>query len=718
MTQLFKTVSGKLLLATGAAIATIVLGYSAYSGWHVSQSVDRQVMELATEKAGQVAQKVAVEVTQATAAGAALSGGLAGYLATGEATRSDIIAMIGGVPAQYDTLFGAWMTGIPGGPTNTLLTGDGAMNEAGVFTPYWTKSDSGALNLSTFTVDTAQQWYALPLETGHSIITEPYLTPTGFLLTSVAVPVVVNGETVGIAGVDIGLGDLTAMMQEMRAFDGGLVQLVDSGGKWLANPDPADLTQAYDEPGADRVTAALADDTPRVIRDMPGGGVRLIYPFTAPGMNRTWAAILDVPAEVFTAPVRREVTATVVSGALTLIMALATIYMTATALVRRPLGRMLAAVNGLAEGVYDTPVQGADRSDEIGAMAASVESLRMSLLEKKTLEQAQEHAQAEQARVVERLATGLKALAAGNLDAEIRQRFTDGYEQLRIDFNETLARLAGLIRSISASTEAIAGSVGEITGASTDLSHRTERSAATLEQTAAALRELTDAVRAAADGARQADRLVATANDTAQTSSRVVDQAVAAMGAIEVSSGQIGNIINVIDDIAFQTNLLALNAGVEAARAGESGRGFAVVASEVRALAQRSSDAAREIGALISESGRQVTHGVELVDQANAALEAIIASIADISSHVSTIAQSADEQATGIEEINTAVAELDRTQQQNAAMFEETAAACTALDDEAKGLEALVGQFQLTDATRRPSDGTIPSTQYRSPNAA
>jgi len=231
------------------------------------------------------------------------------------------------------------------------------------------------------------------------------------------------------------------------------------------------------------------------------------------------------------------------------------------------------------------------------------------------------------------------------------------------------------------------------------LSRRTERQAATLEETAAALDELTASVRSAAEGAGLANQVVSDAKSSAEASGVVVQEAVDAMEEIQTSSSKISRIINVIDDIAFQTNLLALNAGVEAARAGEAGRGFAVVASEVRALAQRTSDAAREINDLISTSSQHVGRGVDLVGQAGSALQQIVESVSNIAVHVSEIAVSANEQSSGLAEINTAVNQLDQVTQQNAAMFEETTAASHSLTKEAENLSETTAQFRIGEET-------------------
>ena len=304
---------------------------------------------------------------------------------------------------------------------------------------------------------------------------------------------------------------------------------------------------------------------------------------------------------------------------------------------------------------------------------------------------------AEQSKVVEQLAEGLRRLSVGDVRYTIAETFPAGYEQLRQDYNAAVVSLREVVNQITESAQTIKANSGEISNAADDLSRRTERAASTLGETAAALTELTVSVQSAADGASQANTTVRGARTNAESASVVVKEAIAAMDRISESSSKISKIISVIDDIAFQTNLLALNAGVEAARAGEAGRGFAVVASEVRALAQRSSEAAREINQLISESGQEVGRGVALVDQTGEALRSIVANVSEIASHMSEIATSAEEQSSGISEINLAVTNLDQTTQQNAAMFEETTAASFSLAQEATNLAEAVSRF-VTDS--------------------
>jgi len=318
-----------------------------------------------------------------------------------------------------------------------------------------------------------------------------------------------------------------------------------------------------------------------------------------------------------------------------------------------------------------------------------------------------------QGRVVETLRTSLEKLAEGDLTARIETAFTQDYDRLRVDFNEAASRLQTAMRGVIENAELIQGEASEISNAADDLSNRTERQAAALEQTASALDELTASVKSSADGASSADALVDGARKDAEASGDVVREAVGAMGEIESSSQQISKITGVIDDIAFQTNLLALNAGVEAARAGEAGRGFAVVASEVRALAQRSSEAAREINVLISASDGQVRRGVDLVDQAGKALAGIVVSVQKISQNVSEIALSSQEQSAGLAEINTAMNQLDQVTQQNAAMFEETTAASHALTREAQTLTQTMGRFQTDREATAPENVVSPRFSNR-----
>ncbi len=313
----------------------------------------------------------------------------------------------------------------------------------------------------------------------------------------------------------------------------------------------------------------------------------------------------------------------------------------------------------------------------------------------------------------ETIAAGLDALARNDLTHRITGAIDPAFERLRDDFNLAIRQLDDTMGAVLAASGSVGGGADEISQASDNLSRRTEQQAASLEETAAALDQITATVKRSAEGARQASTAASSAREEAQRSGGVVQDAVSAMSAIEASSNQITQIIGVIDEIAFQTNLLALNAGVEAARAGDAGKGFAVVASEVRALAQRSADAAKEIKALIATSSAQVEQGVKLVDATGAALQGILSKVAEIDGLISEIALSSQEQATGLAEVNTAVNQMDQVTQQNAAMVEEATAASASLKSEARQLAHLIGQFSTGAGAPARSANPVARQQAR-----
>jgi methyl-accepting chemotaxis protein len=398
--------------------------------------------------------------------------------------------------------------------------------------------------------------------------------------------------------------------------------------------------------------------------------------------------------------------------------------------VANPLAKIASAMRALASGDHAIVLPMEDRKDEIGEMTKAVLVFRDAAVDKIRMQREAEEARVrgeedrrrvqeeaiaqERAMVSRSIGAGMAKLAAKDLTFRLTDDLPEAYTTLQDNFNYAIEQLEQALMSVNGSAGTISSSTQEVASSADELSKRTEQQAASLEETAASLDQITATGKKAAEGAKHARDVVATAKLDAERTGEVVRKTVEAMGGIEKSAQQINQIIGVIDEIAFQTNLLALNAGVEAARAGDAGRGFAVVASEVRALAQRSAAAAKEIKGLITTSSAQVSGGVELVAETGKALERILDQVNDISKVVTDIASGAQEQATGLEQINSAINQMDQATQQNAAMVEETTAASHALAQETNKMAELIAQFSVGGAadvslTRRTSPAGISS---------
>ena len=394
----------------------------------------------------------------------------------------------------------------------------------------------------------------------------------------------------------------------------------------------------------------------------------------------------------------------------------------------------------LADGDTQSVIPYAERADEIGGMARSVAVFRQAAIRNAELEasaeqnriaaereraemqaRAEAEAEARLSRATSTLAAGLQRLAAGDLLTAIEEEFAPQFEALRHDFNTSVRQLREVMQSVGQVAGTVTSGSGEISQASDSLAKRTEQQAASLEQTAAALEEITSNVVSTSKRTAEARDLVETTRQRAEKSGEVVNNAVSAMSRIEDSSRQIGQIIGVIDEIAFQTNLLALNAGVEAARAGDAGKGFAVVAQEVRELAQRSANAAKEIKALIGNSEAAVSEGVRLVNDTGEGLSSIAELVLSINSHMGAISTAAQEQSVGLGEVNTAVNHMDQATQQNAAMVEEMNAAGASLAQESGRLAELLSRFrtghELRQSVQATDTGPARSAQRPVPQA-
>lgn len=509
-----------------------------------------------------------------------------------------------------------------------------------------------------------------------------------------------EGRVIGVVAIQLPIEALKVVLTgSSQLTEKDEVYLVGEDGLARSEPRNASLLGILDSaPDLPQTNYAKAQKT-GYIYGIEGINGRKIIAFVRSFdvMGKSWSVIVELDyVQAFAGVTNFQQVALVMIG-LGILLSTVVGYLVARS-ITRPLEAFSVSMREISDENYDVTISGLNRLDEIGDLSRTLQDFQEKLVSARNAEERQEIAREEQTLIVSNLGEGLKDLASGNLTIRIEQPVSDEYEGLRNDFNSTVETMNELMQTIVQNAKEIRGRAEEISSSSEDLSQRTESQAATLEETAAALDELTASVRAGAEGASEVERVVAVARQDAEQSGEVVSEAVQAMSLIRKSSTEISQIIGVIDDIAFQTNLLSLNAGVEAARAGDAGRGFAVVASEVRALAQRSSEAAKQIKSLITSSTEQVETGVGLVGRTGEALSSIVERVGDIDKLVVDIATGSREQSVGLGEINIGIAQLDQVTQQNAAMVEEATAAATTLKNDSVSLAKLVARFKLTDS--------------------
>ncbi|MEG3090632.1 methyl-accepting chemotaxis protein [Sphingomonas sp. PB1R3] len=399
----------------------------------------------------------------------------------------------------------------------------------------------------------------------------------------------------------------------------------------------------------------------------------------------------------------------VIGGLVMISVAIAMAMMLSRAL-GRPIVRLTEVMDTLARGRNDIVVPDAERGDELGSMSRAVVVFRDAAV-------AKARADAEQNEMVDRIGHALGRLADSDLTTRL-SGFPPSYAAIERDFNTAVSRLSGSLGAVRVNVSGINSGVIEMNEAADDLARRAEQQAASIEETSAAMNEIAQSVTVAANKAQSAEVIVRKASSDVAHSEEIVRRTVSAIGDIERSSNEIADIIAVIDGLSFQTNLLALNAGVEAARAGDAGKGFAVVASEVRALAERSAEAARDISARITTTVDRVRSGVELANRTDESLRLIASGMHEISGLVESIAGGASEQATSIQQVNLAINDMDGVTQANAAMVEEVTAAVRALSAETHALDDQINRFRIDEMAAAPSAPIVPMRRAASPAPA
>lgn len=560
-----------------------------------------------------------------------------------------------------------------------------AHDATGRFVPYWHRTATGIAStaLTDYDKPGPGDYYLIAHDSMKPTLLEPYdyeVDGKIVRMTTITIPIVANGVARSVVGIDVALEALQARMSAVHVPFGGEVSVMSANRAYVYSKDSKLLGKPA-EPAGENYTIA---DHPTL-----GSVLRAEAPVRFPGFDAVWTVRVDLPVSAVLASTRR----------IELGLAIAAVIMIVGLgwMVRRATNRVVVEPLALLRGEMVQLASG-DLSDagDWQAEALEIEEMQDALRVFRGHAIAKQQTDAEQSAMVQGLAQCLERLASGDVTTRLEGAYSDAFEQVQSDFNRAMEKIDNALASVDQRASDVATGSSEIRMASEDLSQRTERQAAGLEEVAAAIGVINSRVQVAAQSAGQTKDMIEMSQKDIETGADVVRRTTEAMGGIERTSSEIAEIITVIESIAFQTNLLALNAGVEAARAGHEGRGFAVVAQEVRALAQRSTDAAQDIKTRIAASTSQVKNGVVLVGEMDGALGRIIARINEISDLAQSIAAGAEDQSARVSEANSTMLQMDNFTQQNAAMVEQSTAAARNLTEQAEHLANLMSQFQIT----------------------
>ncbi|WP_110670210.1 methyl-accepting chemotaxis protein [Salinicola halophilus] len=680
----FKSIRTSVALLVGGSIALVVValvGYAFFADARSQALVDTRTQSLIgtsmRERLNAVADREATSIEARLDSALALARGLANTnalmgesdddgrqrLILGRGELSNLVRQrVVDNPDLLDAFIG-WEPDAFGSDRYYTGREDEGFGEDGRFMPWWYRDDNGdvavlslgnSMESEALTSDGIREgeYYLCPRETLETCIVDPHPFDYGgetLMVTSFNVPILVDGEFRGVAGVDLSVDFVQSLLSEasQSLYDGaGDWSLIAPGGVVTADTRSPDAIgeAAVDRlapEGLERLTRAQGGQT---ILESVDGQIEMLWPFTVGETGAPWVLTIRLPEAV-----------------------------------------VMAGLFDMRDQLDDQRQANTLAMLAVGAVVIALGLVLAWLLGSSV------------SRPLARLAERMREIASG--DGDLTQRLPvrgrNESAELAIQFNAFAEKMHGVMLGVRASSETVRGASQEIASGSQDLSQRTEEMAASLQQTSASMEELTSTVEHTAQSARQVDRLSDSATEAARRGGEVVAGVVETMDDIDASSRQIAEIVTTMNGIAFQTNLLALNASVEAARAGEQGRGFAVVADEVRKLAGRSAEASQQIQALVESASGRTRLGAERARQAGAAMDEIVASITRVTDVLGEITAATTEQSQGIGQVNQAVVEIDSVTQQNAAMVQQTATAAASLEQEARRLAQTVGAFKL-----------------------
>jgi methyl-accepting chemotaxis protein len=639
------------ICAAATSLLILSLGItSAVIGFESSATAEEATMNLARTSAlhaaGALQGRIGADLARVTSLAGAMIDTKKAQLPL---QREQISEMVKSTLASSDDFIGAAVTWEPNaldGKDAEYVDKRPEYDATGRYMPYWTKSAAATFHVDPIVFDPKtpgnDDWYEIPKKNGKVFFTEPYVYPVegkDVLMASLVAPIMIDGKFQGTASADFALGQLTNILGELRAIEGAELTLISNGGLYAAHPDAEKINKKAEDVPAAALDSIAKGRTYEYVDSH--GIVHLFQPVQVDSDTAAWSVRVSFPRSVATASALRLMQYALWVSILCAIAAAVVLVGT--------LYRLTAPLRSLGQAMTN--------------------------------------------------------MASGEADLSLRLE-VKGHDELATigaGFNQFVEKIHGVLSQVRTSAEGVSTAIAEIASGNQDLSVRTEAQASALEETAASMEELSDTVKQNADGARQANQLAMSASTVATMGGDVVNKVVVTMKEINEASRKIGDIIGVIEGIAFQTNILALNAAVEAARAGEHGRGFAVVASEVRSLAGRSAEAAKEIKLLINASVARVEQGSSLVGEAGVTMTEVVTSIKRVTDIMGEISAASNEQARGVAQVGEAVTQMDQATQQNAALVEEMAAAASSLNSQAQELVAVVGTFKLESTDCSPS---------------